>query len=794
MLYKKTFKTDLIVLSVFIGLTVLVTYPTALKMGSTVRDPGDPLLNTWILAWDIHKILSGDIWNLFNANIFYPHTRTLAYSEHLFPQALIGLTVMLISGNPILTYNFVLLFSFVTSGFGMYLLARYLTNNTFAGVIAGIIYAFSPFMFSNLGHLQIISAGGIPLSFLFLHKFFKDESCKHLLLFTLFYLIQILANMYYALFLTLFVGLYILYYIISKRKYIDWRFLAKIGLFVTIILALAGPFFYQYLAVKQEMGFHRTFVYSADVTSYLSTSGINKLYGKITAPFWKPGAQLFPGVIAFLLGIIGFAYDRKHFSKDCSSKQQLINRKRNEIKLTVSLREIINILLIFYTILITFIIIAGGFEFRISATSMRNPLLTMVFIVVIRLMFSKKIRKIVVQSVKRFFLLIASVRERVWIYFTILVLSCIFSFGLKGPYFSLYKYVPGFDGIRVASRFHIFTMFSIAVLASCGVAFLSLRLSSVKRHIIMPLFVLLIIIEYISIPIPLSAIPVKEHIPQVYKWLSSLQDNFAIVELPFPKKVWKEYQRIYYSTYHWHKLVNGSSGYFSPVYLALRQRSMNLPFTNTIKDLEDLGVRYIILHSRSYSKKEFESILTDISKHDKNIKHIGKFEDDHVYELINRRRTNIASISDEQPLIPQYLEYQVRSNCNHESAQNAIDGNLTTRWHSGPQKPGVYFQIDMGKLNKVSGLSLYLGQSPLDYPRGYIVEVSNDGKEWFQVAENILNQPSILTYLKPMELKKTVITFNEIQAKFIKITQMGKDAVYYWSIYEIEVFGTSLKK
>jgi len=45
-----------------------------------------------------------------------------------------------------------------------------------------------------------------------------------------------------------------------------------------------------------------------------------------------------------------------------------------------------------------------------------------------------------------------------------------------------------------------------------------------------------------------------------------------------------------------------------------------------------------------------------------------------------------------------------------------------------------------------------------------------------------------------MEEKQTIITFNEIEAKFIKITQTGKDPVYYWSIYEIEVLGPSVKK
>src|SRR6267143_6241666 len=55
----------------FSVLAVLMTWPLAAYLGMSVRDPGDPLLNTWILAWGLHALATHPF-SLFDANIFYP--------------------------------------------------------------------------------------------------------------------------------------------------------------------------------------------------------------------------------------------------------------------------------------------------------------------------------------------------------------------------------------------------------------------------------------------------------------------------------------------------------------------------------------------------------------------------------------------------------------------------------------------------------------------------------------------------------------------------------------------------
>jgi len=64
-------------------MTVCKTYPLIVHLTTHIpSDPGDPLLNVWILAWDFHALTTNPA-SLFNANIFYPVENTLAFSEHM---------------------------------------------------------------------------------------------------------------------------------------------------------------------------------------------------------------------------------------------------------------------------------------------------------------------------------------------------------------------------------------------------------------------------------------------------------------------------------------------------------------------------------------------------------------------------------------------------------------------------------------------------------------------------------------------------------------------------------------
>ena len=129
------------IIFLFVLLIFIHLLPLSLHPFGALNDTKDYVLNTWIPGW-VQQQLFKDPLNLFNTNTFYPHTNTLSYSEHLFPQALISLPVKLLTNNPIAVYNFIFFFSFFLNAYGMFLLTRHLTKNDFIGIVCGIIFAF----------------------------------------------------------------------------------------------------------------------------------------------------------------------------------------------------------------------------------------------------------------------------------------------------------------------------------------------------------------------------------------------------------------------------------------------------------------------------------------------------------------------------------------------------------------------------------------------------------------------------------------------------------------------------
>ncbi len=103
----------LAIVAVFIVLTGVFTAPLSLHPASEALDLGpDTRLFLWTLGWDVHALQRQPL-AIFDANIFYPESGTLAYSEHQIGSALFAAPVIAVTGNPLLAMNLVVLFSCV---------------------------------------------------------------------------------------------------------------------------------------------------------------------------------------------------------------------------------------------------------------------------------------------------------------------------------------------------------------------------------------------------------------------------------------------------------------------------------------------------------------------------------------------------------------------------------------------------------------------------------------------------------------------------------------------------------
>ncbi len=207
----------------FTALALVFTWPLALGLSRDVPgDLGDSLLNMWILAWGAEhapRLLTGTItWAAFwNGNIFHPEPYSLAFSEHMFAQALQIAPIYALTGNIILGYNLLFLSTFVISAIGAYLLARDLTGDWRAGIIAGLVFGFLPYRISQVPHLQVMSSQWMPLALWGFHRYIAFRSTRGLIGGTIALVLQNWSCGYYLLYFAPFVPLFVAATAVERR-------------------------------------------------------------------------------------------------------------------------------------------------------------------------------------------------------------------------------------------------------------------------------------------------------------------------------------------------------------------------------------------------------------------------------------------------------------------------------------------------------------------------------------------------------------------------------------------------
>jgi hypothetical protein len=160
---------------VAVALAVLTSWPLILHLPSRIApDLGDPVRTAWQIAWVGHAMLHDPL-HLFDANVFYPHPLSLAFSDSLLgygPAGFFG------SGTvaALVRYNLLFLFAWSLCFLGAYLLARELGLRRLGAGAAGVAFAYAPYRVTEAGHLHVISSGGIPLALFLLLRGYRRES------------------------------------------------------------------------------------------------------------------------------------------------------------------------------------------------------------------------------------------------------------------------------------------------------------------------------------------------------------------------------------------------------------------------------------------------------------------------------------------------------------------------------------------------------------------------------------------------------------------------------------------
>ncbi len=507
--------------ALFLVLTVVATYPIATAPASyTYGDHPDAQLTMWIMAWDAHA-LGHDPVNLFNANIFHPERRTLAYSETLLGYLPLFGPILWLGGNPVLAFNVVLLFSFTASGFAMYLFARHLTGREWPSIVAGVCYGFVPYRFVHVPQIQLEAMEWIPLAFLCLHRFLERGDRRYAAGLGVCVILEALCCLYYAIFLVVGLALYWIVLMPIDARALGWRKVSGLAVTACATAALLAPLIAAYWRVHNMRGLERSIEEiterSADAASYLaSTAPLHLAFGSRFMTYQRD--YLFPGVGALVLAGIG-----------------LVSARRTNV-----------------------IPLAGLALFALAA-----------------------------------------------------------SFGPPGflgvpVYNVLYAAIPIFGGLRQISRFGVLVFFAVSAMAAVGCAAIEGRMPARRRTMWMIGIATLVFMETFTAPlrydrpggVPLTRLAPP---PEEYDWLAARQDHRAIVELPFAPKQqpWRNAPYVFWSTRHWHPLVNAYSGFAPPSYYRIERILRRFPDDSSRKALLARHVGYVIIHWQRFRSGDF---------------------------------------------------------------------------------------------------------------------------------------------------------------------------------------------
>jgi hypothetical protein len=741
-------------------ITVALTYPLILHMGSVLpNDAGDPALNTWILWWNTRAAPFTRAW--WDAPAFFPAPGVLSFSENLLGLSLIATPLQWLGAGPQAAYNVVFLLTFPLSALGAYLLGFELTKRRDAAIIAGLLFGFAPYRIAHLPQIQSLASFPMPFALLGLHRYLRDPRPRWLALFAAGWLLQGLCNGYYLLFFSVFVGLWMLWFASpwSQRR----QFLAVGAAWVLAAIPIV-PLLLRYRTIHSSFGFERDFgtirEFGADAASLLHATDHLALWGWL-AVFRRPEGELFPGLTIALLVVAGAIFVR--------------DRGRTHITSWRLTRRILLILTLVTAGVSLSAIIIGPWRlepFGLRLLSVGNPIKPLTFSLMLALLLA-----LTSPSLRRAY----RSRSVIAFYAVAGFIMWLLSLGpaptlmgdplmYRGPY-ALLMYLPGFSTLRVPARFWMAVTLCLAVIGAMVFARLTGKLGRMRLAAAGVVGVGVLADAW------MGAMPVAPA-PGTFAALACGQSKGPLVELPLGE-TYSDVAAMYRQMSHSRPLVNGYSGYFPPHYAALRF-GLSLRDHDVLTQLAFMGITDILVDRDPDPGGKWDKFVqshpwaTLVCTEGKQS----------LYRVTPPEPANVPS-GDRTPL----PIAAVRPSVNGEAAPSMMDMNRATRWESGPQSDRTAVEVDLGAVREVAGVDLLLGPFVEDFPRGLVVEASEDGVSWRRVWQG---SSAGLAFAGALEAPRDVplrYRFDPTPARLLRMRLTRSDDTYYWSIAEIRVVG-----
>jgi hypothetical protein len=189
------------------------------------------------------------------------------------------------------------------------------------------------------------------------------------------------------------------------------------------------------------------------------------------------------------------------------------------------------------------------------------------------------------------------------------------SLGMHGRIFPFlyWTFIP-FRAFRVPARFSMLVGLSLVVLAGYGVGRLMshIRRSSLRYGVAAVLVAGFVFEAWSDRPLQ----QVWPRPPAIYDWFHGRPPS-VLAELPTAtdERRWDpETTYMYFSTFHWQRLLNGYSGAFPQSYFSFRRATATFPDDNSVRTLREQGADYVVLHEDLYGRARYREVVDQVGR------------------------------------------------------------------------------------------------------------------------------------------------------------------------------------
>jgi hypothetical protein len=752
--------------AVYVAVTCLMGRSVLASLTTVVAsDPGDPLLNAAILAWNATRMPWTDAW--FQFPIFYPTRDALTLSEHLLGLGILATPLYWVSGSAAAAYNLTLLLTYPLAGLAMYALVRALTQSSAAALVAGLLFAFAPYRTGQLPHIQMLALFWAPLALLGLHRFAEShgataragERWRWLALFAVAWVLQGSSNGYMLVYFTLLVGAWVLWFLVARRRWAETAFVVGAAAVASIPLL---PILYRYLTAQRALGLSRNLgeiaSYGADLAALACAPSTLTFWGWLRAGC-APEGELFPGLGLFALtvtavvcrqprrrGNAAMSDDESHPYAEAMHDEHGSSRRLRGSAVRGRVQRVALALALAFVGIAASVWVTGPWRIdlgwlRASASSADKPFSTALALLLIAFLLSDRLRLAIVRGSTATF------------YAGAAVVCWVFAWGpfprlfdapilYQAPYAWLLQ-LPGLDALRVPARFWMMTILCLSVLAGLVIARLVRGWSRRTSAVLISAAACVILLDGWT-TIPAAAIPPSP------AGVAALRGAPVLV-LP-AGGVFHDAAVVYHAVTEGWTAINGYSGYEPGYYEALRTLS------------------------QSGDEAQLEPFLrrSDIVVIDGGVSR----------RVAARPPTPRAGEAAGRRLPVTVHE----ASCDTSESPAAVDGTVDTRWLCGTQTGDHHVTLDLSAPALVHAVVHALGSAGAGFPRALVVETSLDGSTWEPAWEGSPAASVLEAALADPRATRVVLPFAARPARYVRLRQTGRHDTTYWAIAELEVW------